>query len=109
MVYIERMICEGCNSGEMIFTGKSSTTEFGRSSSTNATSAERLVSIPAGIRQNVKGTMPKMMTPIETYKMALATMTHEELIEYTAILLRSLDKLGIEVGNDDSGNPETGE
>ena len=37
-----------------------------------------------------------MMTPIETYKMALATMTHEELIEYTALLLRSLDKLSIE-------------
>ena len=37
-----------------------------------------------------------MMTPIETYKMALETMTHEELIEYTALLLRSLDKLGIE-------------
>ena len=36
-----------------------------------------------------------MMTPIETYKMALATMTHEELIEYTALLLRSLDKLSI--------------
>lgn len=50
-----------------------------------------------------------MMTPIDTYKMALATMTHEELIEYTAILLRSLDGLGIEVLNDDSGNPETGE
>ena len=28
--------------------------------------------------------------------MMLATMTHEELIEYTALLLRSLDKLGIE-------------
>ena len=36
------------------------------------------------------------MTPIETYKMALGTMSREELIEYTAILLRSLDKLGIE-------------
>lgn len=37
-----------------------------------------------------------MMTPIETYKMMLGTMNHEELIEYTALLLRSLDKLGIE-------------
>lgn len=50
-----------------------------------------------------------MMTPIDTYRMALATMTHEELIEYTAILLRSLDKLGIEVLNDDIGDTETGE
>ena len=60
---------------------------------------------PAYIRQSVKGT--KMMTPIETYKMALATMTHEELVEYTAILLRSLDKLSIEVLNDISGNSKT--
>ena len=59
---------------------------------------------PAYIRQSVKGT--KMMTPIETYKMALATMTHEELVEYTAILLRSLDKLGIEVLNDNIGDTE---
>ena len=49
------------------------------------------------------------MTPIETYKMALETMSSEELIEYTAILLRSLDKLGIEVLNDDIGDTETGE
>ena len=48
-----------------------------------------------------------MMTPIETYKMMLGTMSHEELIEYTALLLRSLDKLGIEVLNDISGNSET--
>lgn len=48
-----------------------------------------------------------MMTPIETYKMALVTMSHEELIEYTAILLRSLDKLSIEVLNDISGNSKT--
>ena len=61
---------------------------------------------PADIRQNVNGTM---MTPIDTYMMALATMTYEELIEYTAILLRSLDKLGIEVLNDDIGDTETGE
>lgn len=47
-----------------------------------------------------------MMTPIETYKMALATMTHEELVEYTAILLRSLDKLDIEVLNDNIGDTE---
>lgn len=47
-----------------------------------------------------------MMTPIDTYRMALSTMTHEELIEYTAILLRSLDKLGIEVLNDDIGDTE---
>ena len=47
-----------------------------------------------------------MMTPIETYKMVLATMTHEELVEYTAILLRSLDKLGIEVLNDNIGDAE---
>ena len=47
-----------------------------------------------------------MMTPIETYKMALATMTHDELVEYTAILLRSLDKLDIEVLNDDIGDTE---
>ena len=37
-----------------------------------------------------------MMTPIETYKMALETMSREELIEYAALLLRSLDKLCIE-------------
>ena len=61
---------------------------------------------PADIRQNANG---MMMTPIDTYKKALATMTHEELIEYTAILLRSLDKLGIEVLNDDIGDTETGE
>ena len=48
------------------------------------------------------------MTPIETYKMALATMTHGELIEYTAILLRSLDKLDIEVLNDNIGDTEAG-
>ena len=36
-----------------------------------------------------------MMTPIDTYKMALETMSREELIEYTALLLRSLDKLSI--------------
>lgn len=36
------------------------------------------------------------MTPIETYKMMLETMSREELIEYTALLFRSLDKLGIE-------------
>lgn len=47
-----------------------------------------------------------MMTPIETYKMALATMSHEELIEYTAVLLRSLDKLSIEVLNDNIGDTE---
>ena len=35
------------------------------------------------------------MTPIETYKMMLGTMSREELIEYTALLLRSLDKLSI--------------
>ena len=50
-----------------------------------------------------------MMNPVDTYKMMLATMTHEELVEYTAILLRSLDKLGIEVLNDDIGDTETGE
>ena len=50
-----------------------------------------------------------MMTPIDTYRMALATMTHEELIEYTAILLLSLDKLGIEVLNDNIGDTEAGE
>ena len=47
-----------------------------------------------------------MMTPIETYKMALETMSREELVEYTAILLRSLDKLDIEVLNDDIGDTE---
>ena len=47
-----------------------------------------------------------MMTPIETYKMALETMSREELIEYTAILLRSLDKLDIEVLNDNIGDTE---
>lgn len=53
--------------------------------------------------------MKVTMNPIDTYKMMLATMTHEELIEYTAILLRSLDKLSIEVLNDNIGNPETSE
>lgn len=47
-----------------------------------------------------------MMTPIETYKMVLETMSREELIEYTAVLLRSLDKLSIEVLNDDIGDTE---
>ena len=47
-----------------------------------------------------------MMTPVETYKMVLETMTHDELVEYTAILLRSLDKLGIEVLNDNIRDTE---
>ena len=71
---------------------------------------ERLSRMSALIRPSTrKRTKRTMMTPIETYKMALSTMTHEELIEYTAILLRSLDKLGIEVLNDDIGDTETGE
>jgi len=48
---------------------------------------------PAYTHRSARNT--KMMTPIETYKMALETMSREELIEYTALLLRSLDKLGI--------------
>lgn len=36
----------------------------------------------------------------------LETMSREELIEYTALLLRSLDKLGIEVLNDSCGDTE---
>lgn len=59
--------------------------------------------MPEDTRQNVKG---MIMNPIDTYKMVLSTMTHEELIEYTAILLRSLDGLGIEVLNDDIGDTE---
>lgn len=62
--------------------------------------------MPEDTRQNVKG---MIMNPIDTYKMMLATMTYEELIEYTSILLRSLDKLSIEVLNDNIGNPETSE
>ena len=71
---------------------------------------ERLSRTSALIRLSTrKRTKRTMMTPIETYKMALETMSSEELIEYTAILLRSLDKLGIEVLNDDIGDTETGE
>lgn len=72
---------------------------------TSAISAESLACSLTNIRSATRnGTM---MTPIETYKMALETMSREELIEYTAILLRSLDKLSIEVLNDISGNSKT--